>query len=59
MNASLKSVSTQPEAERQARIGLAACYRLAAHFGMNEGIDNHLTLLVPGYDDRFLLAAGA
>jgi len=39
----------------QARIDLAACYRLAAHFGLNEGIDNHLTLLLPGYEDRFLL----
>ena len=56
MNASLKSVSTHSDAERQARIDLAACYRLAAHFGLNEGIDNHLTLLVPGYADRFLLA---
>jgi ribulose-5-phosphate 4-epimerase/fuculose-1-phosphate aldolase len=42
--------------ERQARIDLAACYRLAAHFGLNEGIDNHLTCLLPGYTDRFLLA---
>jgi ribulose-5-phosphate 4-epimerase/fuculose-1-phosphate aldolase len=42
--------------ERQARIDLAACYRLAAHFGLNEGIDNHLTCLVPGHTDRFLLA---
>jgi ribulose-5-phosphate 4-epimerase/fuculose-1-phosphate aldolase len=56
MNASLKTVSHPSEGERQARIDLAACYRLAAHFGMNEGIDNHLTLLVPGYSDRFLLA---
>jgi ribulose-5-phosphate 4-epimerase/fuculose-1-phosphate aldolase len=56
MNASLKSVQTQCDAERQARIDLAACYRLAAHFGLNEGIDNHLTLLVPGHSDRFLLA---
>lgn len=55
MNASLKSAAT-PDAERQARVDLAACYRLAAHFGLNEGIDNHLTILVPGYTDRFLLA---
>jgi len=46
----------QSRAEAQARIDLAACYRLAAHFGLNEGIDNHLTVLVPGYTDRFLLA---
>jgi ribulose-5-phosphate 4-epimerase/fuculose-1-phosphate aldolase len=56
MSASLKSVSTITEAERQARIDLAACYRLADHFGLNEGIDNHMTMLVPGHADRFLLA---
>ena len=56
MNASLRSVQSMTDAERQARIDLAACYRLAAHFGLNEGIDNHLTLLVPGHSDRFLLA---
>jgi ribulose-5-phosphate 4-epimerase/fuculose-1-phosphate aldolase len=44
------------DSQAQARIDLAACYRLAAHFGLNEGIDNHLTLLVPGHADRFLLA---
>jgi len=55
MNARIKAVATQSDAA-QARIDLAACYRLAAHFGLNEGIDNHLTLLVPGYTDRFLLA---
>jgi ribulose-5-phosphate 4-epimerase/fuculose-1-phosphate aldolase len=56
MNASIKPLPKQSDAERQARIDLAACYRLAAHFGLNEGIDNHLTLLVPGHSDRFLLA---
>src|SRR5258705_1136597 len=56
MNASLKTVQAAPEAERAARVDLAACYRLADRFGWNEGIDNHLTLLVPGYSDRFLLA---
>src|SRR5260370_40756161 len=56
MNASLKPVQTSADAERAARVDLAACYRLADRFGLNEGIDNHLTLLVPGYSDRFLLA---
>lgn len=56
MNANFKSVKAQTQSERQARIDLAACYRLAAHFGLNEGIDNHLTLMVPGHADRFLLA---
>ncbi len=54
MSASLKSVPSP--SERQARIDLAACYRLADHFGMNEGIDNHMTMLLPGHADRFLLA---
>jgi len=56
MNASLRPIATDTDAARRARIDLAACHRLAAHFGLNEGIDNHLTLLVPGHEDRFLLA---
>jgi ribulose-5-phosphate 4-epimerase/fuculose-1-phosphate aldolase len=55
MNASLKPVQTGADAEQRARVDLAACYRLADRFGLNEGIDNHLTLLVPGYSDRFFL----
>ncbi len=43
-------------AAHRARVDLAACHRLAAHFGLNEGIDNHLTMLVPGCSDRFFLA---
>jgi ribulose-5-phosphate 4-epimerase/fuculose-1-phosphate aldolase len=55
------NVSTDPtwsrsDPRRLARIDLAACHRLAARFGLNEGIDNHLTMLVPGYSDRFYLA---
>ncbi|GAC1311476.1 MAG: aldolase [Steroidobacteraceae bacterium] len=56
MNASRSAAATVGYTEAHARVDLAACYRLAAHFGFNEGIDNHLTLLVPGYEDRFLLA---
>ena len=44
------------EAARRARVDLAACHRLAVRFGLNEGIDNHLTLLAPGQPDRFYLA---
>ena len=55
MNANLKS-APDADAPLRARVDLAACYRLAAHFGFNEGIDNHLTLLVPGFSDRFYLA---
>jgi ribulose-5-phosphate 4-epimerase/fuculose-1-phosphate aldolase len=56
MNANLKSVQPSADALARARIDLAACYRLADRFGLNEGIDNHLTLMVPGSADRFLLA---
>jgi ribulose-5-phosphate 4-epimerase/fuculose-1-phosphate aldolase len=49
-------VPTLEETQARARVDLAACYRLCAHFGFNEGIDNHLTLMVPGYSDRFYLA---
>ena len=56
MNASREPAWPGTPAEREARIDLAACHRLAARFGFHEGIDNHLTLLVPGYTDRFYLA---
>jgi len=43
------------DAVRQARIDLAAALRLAVRFGLNEGIDNHFTVMLPGAGDRFLL----
>jgi ribulose-5-phosphate 4-epimerase/fuculose-1-phosphate aldolase len=39
----------------QARVDLAAALRAAALYGLNEGVDNHFSLAVPGRDDRFLL----
>jgi ribulose-5-phosphate 4-epimerase/fuculose-1-phosphate aldolase len=56
MNAQVKPPVVQADSERAARVDLAACHRLAVMYGYHEGIDNHLTLLVPGYDDRFFLA---
>lgn len=56
MSASPQLASMPNDAQRRARIDLAACHRLAAHFGYNEGIDNHMTMLVPGFTDRFYLA---
>ena len=56
MNASREPLWSRDDAQRRARIDLAACHRLAARFGFNEGIDNHLTMLVPGHSDRFYLA---
>jgi len=55
MNASREPV-WRSDAERRARIDLAACHRLAARFGFSEGIDNHMTMLVPGHSERFYLA---
>lgn len=55
MNAHVRTAASTSSAEWQGRVDLAACYRLAAHFGLNEGIDNHLTLMVPGYEERFFL----
>jgi ribulose-5-phosphate 4-epimerase/fuculose-1-phosphate aldolase len=46
--------SVSPE-EWQARVDLAACYRLVAHYGMSDMIANHITLRVPGEDDAFLI----
>ena len=42
---------------KQARIDLAAAYRLANIHGLSEGICNHLTLLVPGHSDAYLVIA--
>jgi len=38
-----------------ARRDLAAALRLAARFGLHEGICNHFSLVVPGTTDRFLI----
>jgi ribulose-5-phosphate 4-epimerase/fuculose-1-phosphate aldolase len=56
MSASPQVGAMHAEAQRRARIDLAACHRLAVHFGFHEGIDNHMTMLVPGSTDRFYLA---
>jgi ribulose-5-phosphate 4-epimerase/fuculose-1-phosphate aldolase len=56
MNTRFKSPQTQIYVEQQARIDLAACHRIAARFGLNEAIDNHMTLMVPGHTERFYLA---
>lgn len=43
------------DAEWQARVQLAACYRIFAHLGWAELIYNHISLRVPGPDDHFLI----
>jgi ribulose-5-phosphate 4-epimerase/fuculose-1-phosphate aldolase len=44
-----------PADEREARIELAAAFRLAVLFDFHEGISNHFSMLVPGREDRFLI----
>jgi ribulose-5-phosphate 4-epimerase/fuculose-1-phosphate aldolase len=39
----------------QARVDLAACFRMASRLGMHEGICNHLSAMVPGSDELFLV----
>jgi ribulose-5-phosphate 4-epimerase/fuculose-1-phosphate aldolase len=46
-----------PAAEpvRQAKVHLSAAHRLAVLHGLEEGIDNHFTVTLPGHDDRYLI----
>ena len=52
-----KSVRKLPlsKAEREARVQLAACYRIFNHLGWTEMIFNHITLRVPGPEKFFLI----
>jgi ribulose-5-phosphate 4-epimerase/fuculose-1-phosphate aldolase len=43
------------DAVTQAKIHLAAAHRLAVLHELEEGIDNHFTVTVPGHDDRYLI----
>src|SRR3954469_7432148 len=43
------------DAVLQAKLHLAAALRLAVLHGLEEGIDNHFTVTVPGYEDRHLI----
>jgi ribulose-5-phosphate 4-epimerase/fuculose-1-phosphate aldolase len=43
------------QAEWQARVELAACYRIFAHLGWTELIYNHITLRLPGPDKHLLI----
>ena len=41
--------------ERDMRVDLAACYRLIAHFGMDDLVYSHITARVPGAGHQYLL----
>jgi ribulose-5-phosphate 4-epimerase/fuculose-1-phosphate aldolase len=42
-------------AEWEARVTLAACYRMVAKLGMDDLIYNHISARVPGHQDQFLI----
>ena len=41
--------------EWEARVNLAACYRLMHEFGMVEMVANHISARVPGTENEFLI----
>ncbi len=54
---SVHSLSSKRAADpvREAKIQLAAAHRLAVLHELEEGIDNHFTVTLPGRDDRYLI----
>src|SRR3954470_15383070 len=48
-------ISSAADAVLQAKVHLAAALRLAVLHDLEEGIDNHFTVTVPGYEDRHLI----
>ncbi|MBN8908554.1 MAG: hypothetical protein J0H99_18480, partial [Rhodospirillales bacterium] len=48
----LRNAELDRAAVWQARVDLAACFRMAARLGLHEGVCNHFSAMVPGRDDR-------
>jgi hypothetical protein len=55
MATQLKPTIECSKEEWQARLDLAACYRIFDHLGWSESIYNHISLKVPGEKDTFLI----
>jgi ribulose-5-phosphate 4-epimerase/fuculose-1-phosphate aldolase len=53
--ATIEALEREADVLRQQRVELAAAFRAAAKYGLNEGIDNHFSLLAGERRDRFLL----
>lgn len=51
----IHAIESNPDALSRAKIDLAAAHRLAVIHQLEEGIDNHFTVTVPDYDDRYLV----
>jgi ribulose-5-phosphate 4-epimerase/fuculose-1-phosphate aldolase len=50
-----QTLELDSEAAMAVRIELAACFRLAARFGFEEGVCNHFSAVVPGHDDLMFI----
>jgi ribulose-5-phosphate 4-epimerase/fuculose-1-phosphate aldolase len=48
-------ISRAADPVQEAKVHLAAAHRLAVLHELEEGIDNHFTVTVPGHDDRYLI----
>ena len=51
----IHAIESNLDPVQQAKIDLAASLRLAVYHELEEGIDNHFTVTVPGYRDRYLV----
>jgi len=49
------AATAMAEAEWQTRVDLAACYRLVAHYDMDDMFATHISARVPGGDEHFLV----
>ncbi len=52
---SIHAIESNIDPVQQAKIDLAASLRLAVYHQLEEGIDNHFTVTLPGFEDRFLV----
>lgn len=55
MSAAVHELPDVDAAEWEARVSLAACYRLVARLGLDDLIYNHISLRVPGHPGQFLI----
>ncbi|HEY6923559.1 MAG TPA: class II aldolase/adducin family protein [Steroidobacteraceae bacterium] len=53
--AHLTALSSRSAAELETRITLAACFRLIAHFGMDDLVYTHVSARVPGRPNNYLI----
>ena len=51
----IHAIETSADRVTQAKVDLAAALRLAVYHELEEGIDNHFTVTLPGADDRYLV----